>query len=228
MDGNGSRVKQVYNNGTRTVTSYYFMGGLYEVTSGNAKKYYSIAGMTVAMNDGSGLKYLLTDHLGSVVAVTDSTGTLTSQQRYYPFGQVRTDVTSPNPQSNYTDFGYTGQRDVSGGLGLMDYHARMYDSYLNRFIQPDTIVEAPYNPQEWNRYSYVLNNPIILVDPAGHQALAAAELLVLGTFVAVGAFALLYKASPQFHEFVDQTANAIDNLVNSTKNYDDKFNTSKN
>ena len=56
------------------------------------KKYYSIAGQTMAMDDGDGLKYLLTDHLGSMVAITDAQGSLIAQQRYLPFGQVRDDV----------------------------------------------------------------------------------------------------------------------------------------
>jgi len=40
--------------------------------------------------------------------------------------------------------------------------------YLNQFTQPDTIVSNPYNPQAWNRYAYVLNNPIRYNDPTGH------------------------------------------------------------
>ncbi len=91
-------------------TSYYF-GGAYETRSdGTEIKYYSFAGQTIAMNDGTGLQYFLTDHLGSVVATTDSTGTLTSQQRYLPFGGVRTDVPTTNVPS--TDYGYTGQRNL--------------------------------------------------------------------------------------------------------------------
>ncbi len=75
------RTAQVYTpydengNMLTPVVSLYFMGGLYEVTDGSVKKYYSIAGQTVAVRDDSGLQYLLTDHLGSVVAVTDSGGT---------------------------------------------------------------------------------------------------------------------------------------------------------
>ena len=140
------------------------MGGAYEVTDGAVKKYYSLAGMTVAMNDGSGLKYLLTDHLGSVVAVADASGTLTSQQRYLPFGQLRTDLSGP--RITQTDFGYTGQRSLD--MGLMDYHARMYDPYITHFSQPDSIIPQPYNPQSWNRYSYALNNPIRYNDPTRH------------------------------------------------------------
>jgi hypothetical protein len=50
----------------------------------------------------------------------------------------------------------------------MDYNFRMYSPYLNHFTQPDSIVPDPYNPQDWNRYSYVRNNPIRYNDPSGH------------------------------------------------------------
>ena len=67
----GNRVEQVCNNGISTVTSYYFVGGLYEMTGSTIRKYCSIAEMTIAMKQDSGaLQYLLTDHLDSVVAVT--------------------------------------------------------------------------------------------------------------------------------------------------------------
>ena len=41
--------------------------------------------------------------------------------------------------------------------------------YLNRFVQPDTIIPDPSNPQSWNRYSYVANRPVVLNDPTGHE-----------------------------------------------------------
>jgi len=41
-------------------------------------------------------------------------------------------------------------------------------SYLNRFLSPDSIIPAPYDPQFWDRYSYVRNNPANRVDPDGH------------------------------------------------------------
>jgi RHS repeat-associated protein len=168
-DGDGTRVTTAHFTGTQgtpdSVTSY-FMGGQYEIKDGAAKKYYSIAGMMVAVNDGTGLQYLLTDHLGSTVAVTNSSGTLTSQQRYLPFGEARS---IPNSPIVGTDFTYTGQRLLDSGMGgIMDYKARFYSPYLNHFLQPDSIIPNPSNPQSLNRFGYVLNNPIRFNDPTGH------------------------------------------------------------
>jgi len=177
-DGDGTRTAQLYTPyvdgvaGTPVVSAYFF-GGSYEITgtlSGEtftltgSTKYYSLAGQSIAMRDSTGLQYFLTDHLGSVMAVLGSNGTLISEQRYLPFGGVREDVGSITE----TDFGYTGQRDLAG-LGLMDYKARFYSSALGRFIQPDTISPNMADPQSWNRFSYVLNNPMLHADPTGHD-----------------------------------------------------------
>jgi hypothetical protein len=109
------------------------MGGAYEFKDGATKKYYSIAGMMVAVNDGTAVQYLLTDHLGSAVAVTNASGTLTSQQRYLPFGAPRS---IPNSPIAGTDFTYTGQRMLDSGMGgIMDFRARLFSPYINRLVQ---------------------------------------------------------------------------------------------
>jgi A nuclease of the HNH/ENDO VII superfamily with conserved LHH len=41
--------------------------------------------------------------------------------------------------------------------------------YINRFLQPDSLVPDQKNPQAWNRYGYVTNRPIDLNDPTGHE-----------------------------------------------------------
>jgi hypothetical protein len=43
------------------------------------------------------------------------------------------------------------------------------DCYLNRWTQPDRIISEPYNPQTWNRFSYVGDNPISFNDPSGQM-----------------------------------------------------------
>jgi len=59
-----------------------------------------------------------------------------------------------------TDFRFTGQRQT--GMGLMDYGARWYDPYLNRWCQPDSIVPlATQGVQALDRYAYSNNNPLL-------------------------------------------------------------------
>jgi hypothetical protein len=64
-----------------------------------------------AMRINNTLYYILKDHLGSASVVTDSSGTVVGEQRYYPYGETR--FTSG---TIYTDKLFTGQRDV--GLGI--------------------------------------------------------------------------------------------------------------
>ena len=54
----------------------------------------------------------------------------------------------------------------------MDYKARFYSVYLNRFVQPDTIVPNMFYSQSLNRYAYVNNSPVNYIDPSGHMPVA--------------------------------------------------------
>jgi len=66
-----------------------------------------------------------------------------------------------------TDRRFTGQREEAS-LGFYDYGARQYNPALGRFLQADTLVPNPGNPQSLNRYAYTLNNPLRYTDPSGH------------------------------------------------------------
>lgn len=82
---------------------------------------------------------------------------------YAPFGEMRA-----GELSALTDSSFTGQRlDRSAGE-LMYYGARYYLSSLRRFISADTIVQDSNLSQMYNRYTYVLNNPVNYNDPTGH------------------------------------------------------------
>ena len=160
-DGDGSRVKSVVNG----VTTYY-IGNYFEwrvETSGSTGvKYYYAGSQRVAMRVGATLSYLFGDHLGSTSITADASGNVSGELRYLPFGETRYE----NGQTP-TSFRYTGQREAAES-GLYFYGARWYDSALGRFIQADTIIPSPGNPMAWDRYAYVLNNPLRLVDPSGH------------------------------------------------------------
>ena len=61
---------------------------------------------------------------------------------------------------------------------LVNMNGRMYDPLAGRFLSPDPVLQAPDNLQNYNRYSYVLNNPLAYTDPSGNK-LRAAEMRYL-------------------------------------------------
>lgn len=164
-DGDGQRVKETAGS----VTTVY-IGNYYEWTgiTTTMKSYYYAGGTRIALRTGAStgtVNYLLGDHLGSqALTLTSAGGRLATntELRYMPYGVARyTAGTTP------TSFNFTGQRKDSGS-GLLFYNARWYDPYLNRWIQPDTIIPNPGDPQSLNRYSYAANNPVKYRDPSGH------------------------------------------------------------
>jgi RHS repeat-associated protein len=165
-DGDGNLVKKIKPDGSKTL----YAGGIFEVdkTSGGTVtrtvSYYPLGGaMRINISGGSNtLYYLLKDHLGSASVVTDASGTTVGEDRFYPYGETRFTT-----GTMYTDQLFTGQREMTG-LGIYHYGARFYSPKLGRFLSPDTIVPGATNPQAYNRYSYVLGNPLRYTDPAGH------------------------------------------------------------
>jgi len=159
-DGNGSRVKATVNG----VTTVY-IGNWYEKTGTVVKKYYDAGSNRVAMSDNGTVKYLFGDHLGSTNVMADANGVKQSENLYKPWGEDRY-----SSGTLATTFGFTGQRaegSVAGGLYY--YGARWYDGTLGRWIQPDSIIPDQYNSQSWDRFAYVRDNPVNLIDPSGHR-----------------------------------------------------------
>ncbi len=81
--------------------------------------------------------------------------------KYYPYGVCRI-----SQGDLATDKLFTGQR--LDNIGLYYYGARYYDPTIGRFISPDTMVPNYMNPQAFNRFSYVANNPLRYIDPTGY------------------------------------------------------------
>ncbi len=92
--------------------------------------------------------------------------------RSMPYGRFRPTTSQENDPHDtfaqtYTEATCTGQYRDSN-TELMYYGARFYDPFLGRFISPDSVVPGAGNPQNLNRYSYTLNNPLRYTDPTGH------------------------------------------------------------
>ncbi len=62
--------------------------------------------------------------------------------------------------------GYTGHEHLPH-FALINMNGRMYDPVLGRMLSPDNYVQNPNNAQNYNRYTYVLNNPLKYTDPSG-------------------------------------------------------------
>ncbi len=113
--------------------------------------------------DGS-VTYALTDHLGSTRMMVDPYGNFDeSEIEFSPFGTM----IGPNSNPSTTHL-FTGHERDLGEMSGLDYmHARYYSLDLGRFLSVDPVGGTVGSSQSWNRYSYVLNNPVKFTDPTG-------------------------------------------------------------
>ena len=142
--------------------------------------YYYADGQKIAMKDKDGVvSYLYGEQLGSVSAVADTNGNLVSTTLYEPWGTTRYEN-----GDDVTDYGYTGQMQEGD---IYFYNARWYDPSIGRFMQADTIIPLQVQgTQAFDRYAYVINNPINYVDPGGDFAITTAILIGVGVGALVG------------------------------------------
>ncbi|MBR4593789.1 MAG: VCBS repeat-containing protein [Bacteroidaceae bacterium] len=117
----------------------------------------------------------MTDHLGSLMSMADNSDWC-FDAHYDPWGHR--EVSYPYLYS--IERGFTGHEQLDG-LRLIDMGGRMYDPQLGRFLSPDNFVQAPDDPQNYNRYSYCLNNPLKYTDSDGELiGIVAASLTITG------------------------------------------------
>jgi RHS repeat-associated protein len=137
--------------------------------------------------------YYHADVLGSSLITTGQTGAVLQRASYTPYGEAAAG-SSPIPE-----FGFTGQRFVSS-VGIYDYGARFYDPALGRFLQPDSLVPEPFDPQSLNRYSYVRNSPTNRIDPTGNFDLWGGITSFFGSFPSFfgGTFPGFFTSVPSF------------------------------
>jgi RHS repeat-associated protein len=180
-DADGKRVRR--NSYNQEVWQVYGMDGelLAEYAANAApsspqKEYgYRNGELLVTAEGGANLRWLISDQLGTPRMVADRTGSLAGIKRhdYLPFGEeLYAGAGGRTAQQGYAGDSvrqqFTGyERDNETGL---DYaQARYFSSNHGRFTTPDPLIASgrPALPQSWNRYAYVLNNPLRNVDPTG-------------------------------------------------------------
>ena len=106
--------------------------------------------------------YRHADWLGSSRLDSSSSQAVIYQVAYGPYGE-------PYDESGTTDRNFTGQNQDTVG-DMYDFLYREYHEIQGRWVLPDPAGLAavdPTNPQSWNRYAYVVGNPLGLIDPLG-------------------------------------------------------------
>ncbi|MBO7568240.1 MAG: RHS repeat-associated core domain-containing protein, partial [Bacteroidales bacterium] len=168
------RCKTVLISGGSTTTTLYADNYEQRTTNGTTTAYHyvdspdGIAAILVKKGDGKATPYYVeTDHLGSILNLYDEWGDVHYSATYDAWG-VQT-ITRNNISLTR---GYCGHEHWSQ-FGLIDMNGRFYDPLLGRFLSPDPYVQAPENPQNLNRYSYCLNNPLKYTDPSGETIIGA-------------------------------------------------------
>lgn len=177
-DGNGLRVQKVVT-GTDAINTVYIRSGgqviaEYDnsaaVTSPTREYLYgnNLLAIVTGSTSGSGgtIVYQQRDHL-SPRLYTDVNGNCVGDQGTYPFGELwYSNGDSDCTNTANSSFIYTSyERDAESGN---DYAlVRSYASSQGRFLAPDPQEGVVGDPQSWNRYAYVENDPINLSDPSG-------------------------------------------------------------
>ncbi len=110
------------------------------------------------------------DHLGTPRLITDQNRAQVAYHVYYPFGEEATPFNQDAERMKFTGH----ERDLASAAGAgddLDYmHERFFNPLNSRFETLDPVLGDPTLPQSWNRFSYVLNNPLELIDPSGMSA----------------------------------------------------------
>ena len=189
-NGNGDRVKMdlsiklanfpIYLQYTHTyISDCYESEGLSNNPLGPDKQklylggnFYSAPAVYVKEQfDDWQLYYISRDYLGSITHVTHESGTFQQQLSYDAWGRLRnvinhTVYSAENQPNLFLGRGYTGHEHLPW-FGLINMNARLYDPAVGRFLSPDPYVPDGTFSQDFNRYSYARNNPMVYTDPDG-------------------------------------------------------------
>lgn len=196
----GNRVKSVLKKDGMVIETKYYLGSYEKLVNGTGThyvQYIDLGGRLVAIIHSQGGShtphYTYTDHLGSIVQVTDAAGSVEVTQNFDPWGRRRDagtwqyiDENLPLNHPVWPYRGYTGHEHMPQ-FHLINMNGRLYDPELGRMLSPDNVVQDGGYSQNYNRYSYAYNNPLRYTDPDGNEIVSA---MIIGAFIAVGSNAV--------------------------------------
>ncbi|WP_051957080.1 RHS repeat domain-containing protein [Chryseobacterium populi] len=176
-------------DGDGKFTKFYSEDGSYEVvkdnTTGKEKHIIYIGGNPYEANivylknftETSGsYKFLHKDYIGSILAISDEAGNKLEQRHFDAWGNfthlqigngvIIIDKNIIDNTALLLERGYTSHEHFAE-VGIIHMNGRLYDPLLRRFLNADENIQDPYNTQNYNKYGYVLNNPLMFNDPSG-------------------------------------------------------------
>lgn len=118
-----------------------------------------------------GWEFYASDHLATPRLVTNLAGQVIDSRKYWPYG-----AGVPGNAGTLQKLRFCAMERDSENGHYYD-HARIHDAGIRRFTSVDTVGGSAESPQSWNRYAYVLGNPLKHVDPDGKLTI-----VVPGTF----------------------------------------------
>lgn len=173
------------------VETKYFVSSNYEIeidNDGNQRQlhYLSASDGTFAIYEWESMPmqepvkkmyYIHKDHLGSYETISDEDGLIVEKLSFDPWGRRRNPDTwsyDNTPTNHLFDRGFTGHEHLDI-FGLVNMNGRVYDAWVGSFLSPDPILSLPGNSQNYNRYSYALNNPLKYIDPSGYDPIESGD-----------------------------------------------------
>jgi RHS repeat-associated protein len=167
-DGDGLRGKRVENGNTTYYLRSSVLGGqvVCELNSGGTwtRGYVYLGGQMLAMQF-SGIFWIHQEPYSKGQRITNSSGNVTATIELDPWGgETNRSVNSYFQPRKFTTY----DRDSNA---WDEAQARQYSGWWSRFAQPDPY-DGSYslaNPQSFNRYAYVQNDPVNFVDPTGTE-----------------------------------------------------------
>ena len=174
------RIKmELKDNGVTTKTKYYFGGSCErEVVGGTTTQYIWIGGdaytaVAVAKKVGDGgwtIYNIFRGHLGTITHLKN--GGNVDEYSFDAWGRRRDkdswSYTLSSEPSLFADRGFTAHEFLAD-FNLYNMNGRLYDPVVGRFLSPDPYVQNAGFTQNFNRYSYCLNNPLKYTDPNGSK-----------------------------------------------------------
>ena len=186
-NSDGQRAKMAVTQNGSTILTRWYAGSRYsKETAGSTTKEYTWIGgdaysapcLAVKQSGTTTYYYLLRDNLGTITHITDASGNVVSEYSFDAWGRRRDkddwSYTLSGEPAFFADRGFTGHEWLPW-FNLYNMNGRLYDPTVGRFLSPDPIIADQTNTQEYNRYSFALNNPLKYTDPSGYKKKAIKE-----------------------------------------------------